>query len=171
MNKKREEVWKNQALLMSFAVSTIALLLLVIGIKFFFGFVQKEISDFSAYQNKVSQKKKSSKSSSSSRGVKEQSRSTKKYNWKFPKSACGDRNPPGEQNFYPVYVNKVDSKTLNYIKRNYCKDAYLLVRKDSSKKSVQVASFAIKDKAFEFAQIMINDPNIDSGEVGNPSLR
>jgi ankyrin repeat protein len=97
--------------------------------------------------------------------------STNKYNWNFPQSACGDRNPPGEQNFYPVYVNRIDSKTLNHIKRNYCQDAYLLVRKESSNKSIQIASFAIKDKAMEFAQIMINDPNINSGEVGNPSLR
>jgi hypothetical protein len=97
--------------------------------------------------------------------------STNKYNWNFPQSACGDGNPPGEQNFYPVYVNRIDSKTLNHIKRNYCQDAYLLVRKESSNKSIQVASFAIKDKAMEFTQIMINDPNINSGEVGNPSLR
>lgn len=171
MNKKREEVWKTQALLMSFAVSTIALFLLVIGVKFFFGFVQKEISDFSAYQNKVSQKKKSSKSISSSRGVKQQSRSTKKYNWRFPQSACGDRNPPGEQNFYPVYVNRIDSRTLNYITKNYCRDAYILTRKETGKRAIQVASFSNKNKAFEFANIMIKNPNINSGEVGNPSLR
>ena len=98
-------------------------------------------------------------------------RTDNKYNWKFPKSACGDRNSPGKQNFYPVYVNRIDSRTLNYINRRYCRDAYIITRKESGKRSIQVASFANKDKAFEFARILIRDPQINSGEVGTPSLR
>jgi hypothetical protein len=49
--------------------------------------------------------------------------------WNFPTSECGDSNPPGLQNFYPVFVNRTDSSTLQYIKSNYCGDgAYLKVR-------------------------------------------
>jgi hypothetical protein len=161
--QKQEKAWKTQALLMSSGVSITVLCLFIVGGKFVWSFAQEKISNSSINLEKVVRRLKPS-------GTKLQSHSNK-YNWKFPKSACGDHNPPGEQNFYPVYVNKVDSKTLNHIKRNYCQDAYLLVRKESSNKSIQIASFAIKDKAMEFAQIMINDPNINSGEVGNPSLR
>ena len=93
------------------------------------------------------------------------------YNWQFPRAVCGDRNYSGLQNFYPVYVNKIDTKTLNYLKRNYCRDAFIIVRQKSDKRSIQVASFRSRHKAFTFAHLLIADPQVNSGEVGEPSLR
>ncbi len=93
------------------------------------------------------------------------------YNWRFPRSSCGDRNYSGLQKFYPVYVNRTDINTLNYIKRNYCRDAFITVRKQSGKKSIQVVSFSDRRKAFTFAQILLNDSGVKSAEVGEPTLR
>jgi hypothetical protein len=92
-------------------------------------------------------------------------------NWNFPRSECGDSNPPGLQNFYPVFVNHTDDATLRYIKNSYCRDAYLMTRISVNRKAIQVASFKSKDKAFEFLQIMQSDSRINSAEVGSPSQR
>jgi hypothetical protein len=91
--------------------------------------------------------------------------------WNFPRPECGDSNPPGLQNFYPVFVNRTDSSTLQYIKSNYCGDAYLMTRTSVNRKAIQVASFRDKDKAFEFSRIMLRDSRINSAEVGSPSQR
>ena len=93
------------------------------------------------------------------------------YRWQFPRSRCGDTNYSGLQNFYPVYVNRTDTTTLKYLKQNYCRDAYISIRKNSGKRSIQVASFSDRAKAFAFARIMLDDPKVKSGEVGEPNLR
>ena len=91
---------------------------------------------------------------------------SQKPQWDFPLPSCGDENPPGEQRFYPVFVNKTDSQTLNYIRSNYCGDAFVIYREKFDKKSIQVVSFLNKDEAVRFAQIMLEDNRIRSGEVG-----
>jgi len=91
--------------------------------------------------------------------------------WNFPRSACGDSDPPGFQTFYPVFVNRTDESTLRYIKSNYCMDADLMTRQSGNRKSIQAASFRSKERAFELSQIMLRDPRINSAEVGSPSLK
>ena len=91
--------------------------------------------------------------------------------WNFPRSKCGDSDPPGFQTFYPVYVNRTDESTLRYIKSNYCIDAYLMTRQSVNRKSIQAASFRSKKRAFELSRIMLRDPRINSAEVGSTSLR
>ena len=93
------------------------------------------------------------------------------YNWRFPRSRCGDTNYSGLQNFYPVYVNRTDVNTLKYLKQNYCRDAFILTRKKSNRRSIQVASFSDRNKAFAFERILLNDSRVKSAEVGEPSLR
>jgi hypothetical protein len=90
-------------------------------------------------------------------------------NWNFPKSECGDYNPPGLQDFYRVFVNRIDDSTLRYIKSNYCRDAYLMTITSVNRKAIQVASFRSKERALEFSQIMLKDPRIKSAEVSSPS--
>jgi serine/threonine protein kinase len=91
--------------------------------------------------------------------------------WDFPRAECGDLNPQGDQLFYPVFVNRTDDSVIDYIRSNYCGDAYLMTRKDSNQKAIQVASFQSKEKADEFSQIMLRDPMINSSEIGSPSQR
>ncbi len=91
--------------------------------------------------------------------------------WNFPRPKCGDSDPAGLQDFYPVYVNRTDSSTLQYIQSNYCGDAYPMTRTSVNQKAIQVASFRSKERAFEFSQIMLRDPSINSAEVGPPSQR
>ena len=101
-----------------------------------------------------------------------QKNSSQNYpSWSFPRSECGDPNPFGLQNFYPVYVNRTDGSTLRYIKSNYCKDADLMTRTSVNRKSIQVASFRRKERAYEFSKIMLRDPSINSAEIGSVSLR
>jgi hypothetical protein len=98
--------------------------------------------------------------------------SPKRYisRWKFPLSECGDSNPLGLQNFYPVFVNSTNQESLNYIKSNYCNDAYIKYREVAKRESIQVASFLSKSTADEFARIMSQDSRIGSGEVAEPTL-
>lgn len=91
--------------------------------------------------------------------------------WSFPMPECGSENPPGEQNFYPVFVNQIDDYTLRYIQRKYCNDAFIKYRESVERKSIQVASFRNKSQAQELAQLMLDDRQINSGEVGAPTLR
>jgi|GEM_PF-1768867 len=91
--------------------------------------------------------------------------------WNFPRSKCGDSNPPGLQNFYPVFVNRTDNSTFLHITSNYCRDAYLMTRTSVNQKAIQVASFTSKERAFELSQIMLRDPRVKSAEVGSPSQR
>jgi hypothetical protein len=90
--------------------------------------------------------------------------------WSFPLSQCGDNNPDGEQQFYPVFVNKTDDLTLQYIRENYCNDAFIKYRESLDIQSIQVASFLTYSQAEEFSKIMIDDPKVNNCEVGNPDL-
>lgn len=83
------------------------------------------------------------------------------------KASCGDNNPNGSSlSWYPVFVNKTDQNTLNYIRQNYCGDAFVKYRESANRKSIQVGSFLDYSKADSFAKAMIRDPKINSGEVG-----
>lgn len=95
--------------------------------------------------------------------------SSSQYGWQFPMAACGDGNPVGEQDFYPVYVNRTDESVLNYLRSNYCADAYVRTRLQSGQKSIQVASYRSKEKAEAMAHILLDDSRVKSGEVGPPS--
>jgi hypothetical protein len=97
--------------------------------------------------------------------LKVQSKSPYKSEMQFQKT-CGDSNPPGLQDFYPVFVNKVDQSTFNYIRRSYCGDAFIVTRKSKTMKSIQVASFLSMKKATEFAKAMDRDSKINHVEVG-----
>jgi hypothetical protein len=83
------------------------------------------------------------------------------------KASCGDNNPNGSSlSWHPVFVNKTDQNTLNYIRQNYCGDAFVKYRESANRKSIQGASFLDYSKADSFAKAMIRDPKINSGEVG-----
>jgi hypothetical protein len=129
------------------------------------------VTGFSIYISLFSQQFRT-RTNQPQRSTKPQSHPAQNYpDWKFPRSECGDSNPPGLQDFYPVYVNRTDSNTLNYIKNKYCRDADLITRKPVNRQSIQVASFRSKKRAIEFSQIMLQDPSINSAEVGSPSQR
>jgi hypothetical protein len=87
----------------------------------------------------------------------------------MPRPTCGDDNPAGIQNFYPVFVNKTDQNTLDYIKQNYCGDAFVRTRISSGRRVIQVVSFLDKDKAYDFAKTLLRDSTINSAEVGEPT--
>jgi hypothetical protein len=83
------------------------------------------------------------------------------------KASCGDNDPNGSSlSWYPVFVNKADQNTLNYIRQNYCGDAFIKYRESANRESIQVASFLDYSKADDFAKSMIRDSQINSGEVG-----
>jgi len=91
--------------------------------------------------------------------------------WKFPMPECGDKDIEGKQRFYPVFVNSINVKTLDYIRQEYCHNASIQLKALSENQAIQVASFHNKTTAFDFAKIMIEDPQIGSGEVGEPILK
>jgi hypothetical protein len=93
---------------------------------------------------------------------------TQSVGWNFPMSACGDKKMSGNQTFYPVFVNRFDQATLSYVRNNYCGDAFIKIRESDGRKVIQVASFTSKSKADEFAQLMLKNNRINSGEVGSP---
>lgn len=83
------------------------------------------------------------------------------------KTSCGDNDPNGSSlSWYSVFVNKTDQNTLNYIRQNYCGDAFIKYRESANRESIQVASFLDYSKADDFAKSMIRDSQINSGEVG-----
>lgn len=99
------------------------------------------------------------------------STSSKKYpGWNFPRNECGDPNPPGDQKFYPVFINKTDSSVVNHVITYYCKDAYVMIRKKNGKEAIQVASFQNESRAAELVKILIDDSNINSAEVGEKTV-
>ncbi|BAZ43684.1 hypothetical protein NIES4102_06850 [Chondrocystis sp. NIES-4102] len=84
-------------------------------------------------------------------------------NYNFPLNTCGDRDPGGENTWYPVYIHDTP-ENLNLVRSNYCKDAFRKYRTIEQIKSIQVASFTNEFKAREFAQLM--ELYLGSGEVG-----
>ncbi len=83
----------------------------------------------------------------------------------YPKNTCGDRDPGGTNDWYPVYV-KYSENNLNRVRNYYCRDA-LKQKRETGEVSVQVASFLNRSDAVELANILKVD--LDSGEVGQPS--
>jgi hypothetical protein len=83
----------------------------------------------------------------------------------FPKNSCGDRDPGGTNDWYPVYVNYSEDN-LNRVRNFYCRDA-IEKRRHTGELSVQVASFLNRSDAVELANMLKFD--LDSGEVGQPS--
>jgi len=83
----------------------------------------------------------------------------------YPKNTCGDRDPGGTNDWYPVYVNYSEDN-LNRVRNFYCRDA-IEKRRQTGELSVQVASFLNRSDAVELANIFKVD--LGSGEVGQPS--
>ena len=88
----------------------------------------------------------------------------------YPQAACGDPLPTDPRDFpvnlYPVFVNN-SPETLSIIVANFCRDAYITVRKDSGIQSIQVASFTRRERAMRFAQFMTQ--KVGSGDIGSPT--
>ena len=88
----------------------------------------------------------------------------------YPQAACGDPLPTSPRDFpvdlYPVFVNN-SPETLSIIIANFCRDAYVTVRKDSGIQSIQVASFTSRERAIEFAQFITQ--KVGSGDIGSPT--
>lgn len=76
------------------------------------------------------------------------------------REACGDAYDPEATTWYPVFIDDGD---LNQIRETLCRDAQLITRKDSGKKSVQIASFTTYERAAQFASEI-------GGEVGEPNI-
>ena len=87
----------------------------------------------------------------------------------FPQPACGDDNPPGLQDFYPVFVNPSNQETLDYVRQSYCGDALVKTRKDTNKKAIQVVSFRSREKALQFSDVLRSDSKLAEVEIGEPS--
>jgi hypothetical protein len=84
----------------------------------------------------------------------------------IPRSTCGDNNPVGIQDFYPVLVNAADQITLEHVRRNYCGDAFIRASTYSERRVIQVVSFLDKNRADDFVTILRQDPVTNSAEVG-----
>jgi Pentapeptide repeats (8 copies) len=91
-------------------------------------------------------------------------------NLKYPRSACGDPLPSRAKDFpvklYPTYV-RYSSKNLTLIKTKFCKDAFVIHRRDLGTQAIQVASFSSAGRAQQFAQLMLQ--KVGSGSVGQPT--
>jgi hypothetical protein len=87
------------------------------------------------------------------------------YRFPFPMDACGDQPDATVEAWYPVYVD-FSQQLLTHIKSNYCRDAIQTVV--NGRKLIQVASFADRYKAQEFADIL--RARVGSGKVGNPTV-
>lgn len=87
------------------------------------------------------------------------------YAYRFPKNTCGDRDPGGTNDWYPVYV-KYSESNLTKIRKFYCGDA-LKNRRQTGEMSIQVASFLNQQDAIDFANVMQSE--LGSAEVGRSS--
>lgn len=87
------------------------------------------------------------------------------YANRFPKNTCGDRDPGGTNDWYPVYV-KYSEYNLTKIHNFYCGDA-IKNRRPTGELSIQVASFLNQQDAIDFANLM--ESELGSGEVGRSS--
>ena len=77
-----------------------------------------------------------------------------------PKDTCGDPYDPSASAWYPVFL---DGANVDAIRSNLCQDATKLIRKDTGKLSVQVASFTSREKALAYAKFV-------NGSVGEPII-
>jgi regulator of replication initiation timing len=82
----------------------------------------------------------------------------------FPKDSCGDHNPGGIHQWYPVWVD-YSSENLEKIRSRYCRDAFRKRDKTDSNTYIQVASFLRESDARQFAKFMQNE--VGSGGVGD----
>lgn len=80
----------------------------------------------------------------------------------FPMNSCGELNT-GQKTWYPVYVNYSEAN-LAKVQSLYCKDAMRKYREDIGLHSIQMASFADRQSAIDFADFM--KQKMGSGEVG-----
>lgn len=87
------------------------------------------------------------------------------YAYRFPKNTCGNRDPGGTNDWYPVYV-KYSEYNLTKIRNFYCGDA-LKNRRQTGEMSIQVASFLNQQDALDFANVMQSE--LGSAEVGRSS--
>ena len=82
----------------------------------------------------------------------------KEYRFDFPQKSCGDTpsqaNVEHKSNWYPVFVKGKSTYDLQQVRDYKCKDASLVVRKQTGKLAILVASFASYEKAREFAKLV-----------------
>jgi hypothetical protein len=78
----------------------------------------------------------------------------------FPQNSCGDKSTGSEGTWYPVFI---DGAGIEDVRVKYCADAVATNRKDTGVKTVQLASFANRERALEFAKAV-------GGDVGKPTV-
>ncbi len=84
----------------------------------------------------------------------------------FPKDSCGDDNPGGINQWYPVWVD-YSRENLKKIRSHYCLDAFR--KTNDNIIEIQVASFLSESTAEKFAQFMREV--MGSGRVGEMTER
>lgn len=89
----------------------------------------------------------------------------------YPQSSCGDL-PPANPNaypvtFYPVFLEKSD-RNLQKVKWDFCRDAYPMIRKDTDREAIQVASFSTRERAELFAEFL--QETVGWAEVGQVTI-
>jgi hypothetical protein len=77
-----------------------------------------------------------------------------------PKDTCGDSYDPAALAWYPVFL---DSGNVKTVQSTLCLDAQDITRKDTGKRSVQVASFTNYDRALAYAKSI-------HATVGQPTI-
>jgi hypothetical protein len=77
-----------------------------------------------------------------------------------PKDTCGDPYDSSASAWYPVFL---DDANVSTVKNTLCRDAKDVTRKDTEKKSVQVASFTNYDRALAYAKLV-------HAAVGQPTV-
>lgn len=92
--------------------------------------------------------------------------SQRPYSNRFPQNTCGDKDPGGTNNWYPVYV-KYSEENLTKIRNFYCRDA-IKQQRDTGEVWIQVGSFLTRKDALELATTMQSE--LGSAEVGQSSL-
>ncbi len=89
----------------------------------------------------------------------------------FPQDSCGDEFPNNSKTetvkFYPVFIDYNESN-LRTVKANYCRDAFIILRKDKGQEAIQVASFISKERATQFKEFLGNKLGSVSLEVAEP---
>lgn len=87
----------------------------------------------------------------------------------LPLPECGAGSNSSNQRWYPVWINRTDSETLEYVKKKYCSSAFVY-NVTSSRQVIQVAGFQEQSKAQQLMKALESDPNskVKSVEVGVP---
>lgn len=88
----------------------------------------------------------------------------------FPKDRCGDDMPTDSNitsvQFYPVNIS-YSPENLDFIRANFCRDAYQKRDKSTREKLIQISSFTDQNKAQEFANFV--ESKVSGVTVGLPT--